>query len=120
MTLFIFITNNSFIDIFPCQGYRRVQAKTTIPIAGGECSFMRLPTPMMMMMMLVMILMMISMMMIVIKRLPPPIMILIVILMLCDVSQYSNGPIFRYGFRDLIASPGGPSVSIAQVYNKFM
>jgi len=42
------------------EGYRRVQAKTTIPIAGGECSFM------------------------------------------------------RYGFRDLIASPGGPCVSIAQ------
>ena len=23
------------------EGYRRVQAKTSIPIAGGECSFMR-------------------------------------------------------------------------------
>ena len=32
-------------------------------------------------------------------------------------SWWSWCPLLRYGFRDLIASPGGPCVSIAQVWN---
>ena len=36
---FIFINRSIYASTH--QGYRRVQAKTSIPIAGGECSFMR-------------------------------------------------------------------------------
>ena len=39
------------------QGYKRVQAKTTIPIAGGECSFMRWPALMIIVIRFLMIMM---------------------------------------------------------------
>ena len=53
----IWILSPSTIVNFMPQGYKRVQAKTTIPIAGGECSFMRWPALMIIMIKFLMIMM---------------------------------------------------------------